>query len=287
MRTTSCLVAALVAAASGSALADIVIDGGASWNGWTSVSSSQATGIWVKGATDRTYDIYRTTFTLTSTQGVSGTRLADGSAGDGSGYTGNDNASLTGGSWQVGDRIIGMGISYTGSTRGSTWFFKIDTGADNVVPASTFGAGDGVTGSAAGDISAYIGNPYFPRGLVRQYSIFTAPSSGSSDNFIVPYGIGHSLAAPVRSFSILDPGSQVLARSIQFFINVDAVLRSNGGATFGEGSLAAPSNLGFWEGDQTGAWNGTQFTQQVFAIPAPSVLAMLGLAGVAASRRRR
>jgi hypothetical protein len=45
MRTTSCLVAALVAAGSGSALADIVIDGGASWSGWSSVASSQTSGV--------------------------------------------------------------------------------------------------------------------------------------------------------------------------------------------------------------------------------------------------
>jgi hypothetical protein len=287
MRTTSCLVAALVAAGSGSALADIVIDGGASWSGWSSVASSQTSGVWINGATNRTYDIYRTSFTLSATQGVSGTRLADGAPGDGSGYTGDNAASLTSGSWQVGDRIIGMGIAYTGSTRGATWFFHTDRNGDSKSAASSFGASDGVSTSNAGDTSSYISNVFFPRGQVSQYSIFTSFSSDGTNNFIFPYGQLPSLAMPVRSFSILEAGSAVRSQSMQFFINVDAVLRSNGGATYGEGTIAPPDRIGFWEGDNTAGWNGTQFTQQIFEIPAPSGLAMVGLAVAVAARRRR
>jgi hypothetical protein len=65
------------------------------------------------------------------------------------------------------------------------------------------------------------------------------------------------------------------------------VLRSNGGATYGEGTIAPPDRIGFWEGDNTAGWNGTQFTQQIFEIPAPSGLAMVGLAVAVAARRRR
>ena len=67
-------------------------------------------------------------------------------------------------------------------------------------------------------------------------------------------------------------------------MNIDAILRSNGGATYGEGAIDDLTKLGFWEGDET-LGQGV-FSQQIFAIPAPGAMALLGLAGIVGRRRR-
>ncbi len=284
------LVASLALAGAASAQS-VDINGGNSWNGWNSVGNSQTSGIWTRGSTTRTFEIYSTSFVLSAGQTVGGTRIADGTAGNGTGYTGDTAASLFSGSWQAGDRIVGMGVQYTGSTRGSTFFFHRDAGGNNLAPASSFGANDGVVTFDAGDSSSYLspetnGN----RGRVRQYSVwngFSQNGSPEEGNFIVPFGNVPTLAMPTRSFTVLDSGSMNRVTSAQFFINIDAILRSNGGMTFGDGDFGPNTRFGFWEGDQTAGWNGTQYTHQSFAIPAPGAFALLGLVGLAGARRRR
>jgi hypothetical protein len=186
-----------------------------------------------------------------------------------------------------------MGIQYTGTTRGSTFFFHRDAGGNNQFAASSFGANDGVHSRDVGDSVSYMttlaGNP---RGQVRHYNVRTGPNSSDS---IVPYSWNADPAFgptpfpdfPTRSFAVLDNGSMDLTKSVQYFVNIDAILRSNGGATFGDGDFGLDTRFGFWEGDQTTGWNGTQFTQQIFSIPAPGAFALLGLAGLAGARRRR
>jgi hypothetical protein len=279
---------ALLACASASAQS-VDINGGNSWAGWSSVGNSQTSGTWVKGSTSRTYDIYSTYFVLSAGQTVGGTRIANGAAGDGVGYTGETAGSLFSGAWQAGDRIVGMGVQYTGTTRGSTFFFHRDAGGNNIAAASSFGANDGVFSHDVGDSSSYMttvaGNP---RGQVRQYSVwngFSQNGSPEEGNFNVPYGNMPTAAFPTRSFAVLDNGSMNRITSAQFFINIDAILRSNGGATYGDGDFGLDTRFGFWEGDQVGPGGG--FTQQIFAIPAPGALALLGLAGLAGARRRR
>jgi hypothetical protein len=267
----------------------IDINGGNSWAGWNSVGNSQTSGTWVKGSTSRTYDIYSTYFVLSAGQTVGGTRIANGAAGDGVGYTGETAGSLFSRAWQAGDRIVGMGVQYTGTTRGSTFFFHRDAGGNNIAAASSFGANDGVFSHDVGDSSSYMttvaGNP---RGQVRQYSVwngFSQNGSPEEGNFNVPYGNIPTAAFPTRSFAVLDNGSMNRITSAQFFINIDAILRSNGGATYGDGDFGLDTRFGFWEGDQVGPGGG--FTQQIFAIPAPGAMALLGLAGLAGARRRR
>lgn len=284
------LFTAAVAALPSVAFAQVIdINGGNTWAGWSSVGNSQTSGTWVKGSTSRTYDIYSTSFVLSAGQTVGGTRIANGSAGNGVGYTGETAGSLFSGVWQAGDRIVGMGIQYTGTTRGSTFFFHRDAGGNNIAAASSFGANDGVHSHNVGDSSSYMttvaGNP---RGQVRQYSVwngFSQNGSPEEGNFNVPYGNMPTAAFPTRSFAVLDNGSMNRITSAQFFINIDAILRSNGGATYGDGDFGLDTRFGFWEGDQVGPGGG--FTQQIFAIPAPGAIALLGLAGVVGTRRRR
>jgi hypothetical protein len=281
------LVAAVAALPSVASAQVIDINGGTSWAGWNLAGNSQTSGIWVAGSTNRTYNIYRSEFVLSAGQTVGGTRLADGAAGNGTGYTGDTAASLFSASWQAGDRIIGMGIKYSGSSRGSSFWFHTDTGGNNIQAASSFGAGDGVSSFDAGDTASYIvntSNVAGSRGRVHQYSIwngFSPNGSPENGNYINPYGLTPSFAAPTRSFMVLDSGSAILSTSIQWFINIDAVLRSNGGLTYGDGDFSASTRFGFMEGDSNG------LSQQIFAIPAPGAMALLGLAGLAGARRRR
>jgi hypothetical protein len=242
----------------------------------------------VKGSTTRTYDIYSTSFELSAGQSVGGSRIANGAAGDGVGYTGDLADSLFSGVWQAGDRIVGIGIQYTGSTRGSQFFFHRDAGGNNIAAASSFGANDGVFSHDVGDSSSYMttmaGNP---RGRVRQYSVwngFSPNGSPENGNYITPYGVVPSLAMPTRSFTVLDSGSISNSKSIQYFVNYDAILRSNGGLTFGDGDFGPNTRFGFQESSQTG------FSQQIFpvaAVPEPASMIVLGAGALALVRRRK
>jgi MYXO-CTERM domain-containing protein len=281
------LFVAAVAALPSVASAQVIdINGGNSWGGWSSAGNAQSSGTWVLGSTTRTYNIYSTSFVLSASQTVGGTRLADGAAGNGTGYTGDGAASLFSGSWQAGDRILGMGIQYTGTSRANQFFFLKDAGGNNIAAASSLGAGDGQFSFNVGDTSSYIDNNANGnrRGFVTQYSIwngFSQTGSPQEGNYTTPYGLTPTLAMPTRSFTVLDAGSTTASKSIQYFINVDAALRANGGATYGDGDFGPAARFGFYEAGASGA------TVQIFAIPAPGALALLGLAGVAGTRRRR
>jgi hypothetical protein len=272
----------LVSPVASAALIDI--NGGNSWSGWNVVGNAQTSGVWVLGNTDRTFNIYRSSFVLSASQTVGGTRLADGAAGNGTNYTGDTNSSLFSGSWQAGDRILGVGIGYTGTSAGNFFFFHTDIGGTNIVPASSFGAGDGVLSFDTGDISSFIvtNQNDSTRGRVRQYSVFNGFSSDGGSNFISPYGTNPSEWMPVRSFAVLQPNSAGMVKSIQYFINADAILRQNGGLSFGEGDLlAANTRFAFLESGPGGLSE-----QAVPFVPEPSSLAVVGLAGLAAMRRR-
>ena len=278
----------------------IDINGGSAWAGWNSVGNSQTSGIWVRGSTTRTYDIFSTSFVLNVGQTVGGTRIANGAAGNGVGYTGETQASLFDGVWQAGDRIVGMGLQYTGTTRGSTFFFHRDAGGNNIAAASSFGAADGAFSHNVGDASSYMttlgGNP---RGQVRYYAVwngFSQNGSPAEGNFTAPYSWNANPAFgptafpdfPTRSFSVLGNGSLDEVIGVQYFVNYDAILRSNGGKTFGDGDFGPNTRFGFWEGSAGGG-----YSQQIFSIPVvvpePSSLSLVGI-GVAAmawSLRRR
>jgi len=283
----SLLAISAVALATSAASAQVVdINGGNSWAGWNSAGNAQTAGTWVTGSTTRSYNIFQTYFVLSASQTVGGTRLTDGAAGNGTGYTGDNASSLFSGSWQAGDRILGMGIQYTGGQSGTQFFFLKDAGGNNIQAASSVGAGDGMLSFDVGDTSSYIDNNANGnrRGYVTQYSIwyaFSPNGSPENGNYTTPYGLSPSLAAPARSFTVLDAGSMNASKSIQYFINIDAVLRSNGGATYGDGDFGPATRFGFYEAGASGA------TMQVFAIPAPGALALLGLAGAVGARRRR
>jgi uncharacterized protein (TIGR03382 family) len=70
-------------------------------------------------------------------------------------------------------------------------------------------------------------------------------------------------------------------------MNIDAIQRSNGGATFGEGSFGSTLRVGFMEQGLTGEFSQQIFTVSIIPNPSPVAMALLGLAGLAGARRRR
>lgn len=272
----ACAAAIAVSAACGAAHADIVdINGGTSWHGWSHIGNAQTSGTWVQGSTSRTYEMYSTIFTLDAAQSVGGTRLTDGATGTGSGYTGDSQASLFSGSWRAGDRIVGVGMQYSGSTKLGTIWVHVDWAGDSIHAASSVGASDGVYTANAGDVSIYSlgvtnGGERF---RAKQYSVFTGFTADGGSNYIAPYGAGATTASPARSFAVLASGSATAATSAQYFVNLDAIVRSNVGETFGEGVIGPATKLGFFEADPS--WSG--YTQQVFSIPTSGVAALFGV----------
>ncbi|MFN5708737.1 MAG: PEP-CTERM sorting domain-containing protein [Planctomycetota bacterium] len=256
----------------------VTLNGGSSWGGWSSVGNSKTSGTWVLGSMgtgvlDRTYNIYSTSFVLNAGQTASG--------------TGNNTASLFSGSWQAGDRIVGLGIEYTGTSRGQDFYFHRDTGAVNIKAATSYGAGDGMLSFDVGDSSSYINNNSYP-GLVRQYSVFNGYSANGGSNFITPWGTGgHNLQMPVRSFTVQDMSNTNKSKSVQFLMNIDAILRSNGGETYGEGSFGSTLRLGFMELEAGGGVSQQVFAVQAVPEPGASAVLCLGLASFASRFRRR
>jgi hypothetical protein len=257
------------------------INGGTSWNGWTSVGNSRTAGMWVKGSTTRDYNIYSALFTLEEGQTVGGSRVSDGAGGTGTAYTGDTQASLFSGSWKAGDRIVGVGLQYSGAASLATIWVHVDWAGDSIQAASSVGASDGAYGANAGDLSVFsLGGSGNERFRSKQYSVFTGPSDGGS-NFITPFGMNATTASPARSFAVLASGSAASATSAQYFINLDAIARSNGGAGNGEGLLGPSTKVGFMEADSS--WN---LSQQVFSVPTPGAIALIGASLVPLARLR-
>jgi len=87
--------------------ATIDINGGASWVGWTAAGNAQNASSYVQGSGTRNYQMYRTDFTLDAAQTLGA-----------SANVGDNAASLFSGSWQAGDQILGLGLSYGGGQSG-------------------------------------------------------------------------------------------------------------------------------------------------------------------------
>jgi hypothetical protein len=189
---------------------------------------------------------------------------------------GDNAASLFSGSWQAGDQILGLGLSYGGGQSGISFFFHLDMAGDSIQSASELGASAGNYSANAGDTSAYFTGGASGSNKFRNltYSVFNAYTPNGSNNFTVPYGAGGNLNAPGRGFAVLAPSSTSSVGSAQFFFNLSAMARGNGGAGFGEGTYGNSSRVGFFESGSAGA--AQVFSQQVFAnssaVPLPAAV---------------
>lgn len=236
----------------------IALDGGASWTGWDFVASSLTAGYWVEGTTDRTFSIYYARFLLDEAQQVTASTLAAGAPGNGVDITGD--TQLFVGDWQAGDRIVGIGLDYTGATAMTRVFVHLDFDGAHIIPASSVGAADGTISWDVGDTSSFFTSDGNGRFRLYQHAVFNGPSSDGGSNFDVVWGgPPPGTPGPGRSFVVLAPGSTTHAVSGQFLLDLDALVRL--GVT-GQGACGADTRIGFQEADLSGS--APSYTQQVF-----------------------
>ncbi len=123
--------------------APVVLTGNPATDGWTFVGNSvgNAPVIWARdnGAPRVNYDVYRKTFTL----GAGDTFSTPGA------FAGSAGGALVGGSWAVGDLIIGIGVTSLADLSSAT--FKVDlAGTGTWTAAPSVGAAGGIASFSGG-----------------------------------------------------------------------------------------------------------------------------------------
>jgi len=175
-------------------------------DGWSLIGNSRDTSnvIWARGGT-LDYSVYLNTFRLAA--GDSFTGSAQGSAA----------GALVGGSWLVGDRIIGLGLSSSSLLNSST--IKIDFGGTGTwTPAPSVGGTGGIAGfSASGNGSISAQN--------NQSGAFFAPAPSTyrdmSGGF---FSTGINFTSALRVWAVLaDTGPN--ASSMEWLVNYDELDR--------------------------------------------------------------
>jgi hypothetical protein len=201
---------------------------------------------------------------------VTAPTLAIGDPGDGTSLTG-DTGDLFGDYWRAGDRIVGIGIAYTGAAQMTRAFFQIDYTGNTIMPASAVGAVDGVLTFDAGDSASFftseIGAP--DRFREQSYAVFTGFTPDGSSNFVRVYTqpLPPTPGGPSRSLVVLASGSTQFATSAQYLHDLDATARMNGGTGDGEGSCGPATELGFVEADFVTAMAQTAIVMPIGACP--------------------
>ncbi len=210
------LFACLAALGSGAASAATVsLTGNPAADGWTLVGNSRdATNIiWARG-NDTNYNAFITTFHLSAGQSFTGT-----------GFRGNDGGLQVSGGWQVGDRILGLGITSTTNLGSAT--FKVDFGGagsfapapvlDGVGGVASFGAGGGPGAIQAQSLQAIPNGQY--RALDQQYK----DQAGN----VTAAGAGIEYESALRAWALVDgiDENSLTFNEMAFLVNYDQLLR--------------------------------------------------------------
>lgn len=262
-----------------SAALAVTLTGDPAADGWTLHGNSQALGIWGAQSQATNFDLYTTSFVLSSTDSVSGTDR------------GNTAASLHLGSFQDGDRIFAIGVKWGGGQVGySTAFVKVDPNhTGSFQPASTLGGTDGrVSGATDGGNGTFQANfvGYKTNRAFSYYIVYTPAGNATTPygtNFLnylaTPTSAGpFHIALPMRAFGIASTPPDW--SSFEILFDEDAQQR----AGYGEGTfnLFNGWNFVFTAGNASGQYTDTVVTNvnaRVLAIPAlsKSGLAFLAL----------
>lgn len=312
MRTSSALVSGSLIAAvvASSAAASTVpdINGGASWNGWTSAGQSDQVGVWgaTGGGNGTVYEIYQTVFRINPYQNRAtlgagyqgGTTPSNGTGwpfGFGSNtrpYTPSDPSSGPGFfGWD--NLIYGVGIRrVSGTGTMGTQTISFDIGNDSYAAASSVGGTDGrvstSTYSQTGDLNYQASSGYNGSSLGLQLG--TGTFYGGPTNFqsyLSNAGADFALRAFGNGFNA------------QYFFDITAMnaYYSQTGANAINPSAWGSTRMGLI-GSQIrlsidlGGMGSRTFLQSMTLsapnlIPAPGAIALLGLSGLARGRRRQ
>jgi MYXO-CTERM domain-containing protein len=259
---------AAVAVAGSAMAATVDTNGGASWTGWTAGGVSNALGTWASGTTTGTvYRIYQTVFTFNNnTMSL------------GSGYAGN---TFTGGpGFANGNTIYGLGIErVSGSGTLGTLTIGFDLGNDSYQAASSVGGTDGRVSTSSWSQNKDF-NVQFTSAGVNQYSVQTGNGTGYSgtSNFVNSGNSGG------LTFAMRGAGNGL---NYQMFFDI-SYMNANYTVT-GAGAAPVIGNIGsfFRLSVDTGTSNNAARTAvQSVQVPAPGAVALVGLAGLMARRRK-
>jgi len=214
----------------------VEINGGLSWGGWTKVGNSLDVGIWGSGSTTRSFDIYTSAFTFSSTDLITGgpdqVRYSGAPVGFAAGAYSN-------GAFTVGHTILGIGLAMNASASpvGDT-FVSFAMGLDRFKAASSVGASDGKVSLSKygkqGDFSTWMATTNGPSNLgVLKDNGTLQGGSGAISN--LPGGIGSGTA---YDFAFREFRQGTTGGSEQFFFDLTAMQ-----ALYGSGGSLATDNL--------------------------------------------
>jgi len=259
------------------------VDGGASWSGWTSGGNSLALGNYVRGNGLFDYEMYTTAFSLSGGSPLLGT------------------------GWQAGDSVLAIGglINQAALNENLSQSVRLVAkfGTDaNAFSASTFvptgGNGNGsFSGGAGGDGAILIGTDgptngpghLNPTTTGTNTSIFVGPGApGPGVVYTMPISqrydsgsVDTSITTDIGKFVFLFDSGNVLS-SWQIFLNrsllADVLPAGEEVPDLGHRAIMTLQR----------STSSTLFTDSLITVvPTPSSAALLGLAGLAAARRRR
>jgi len=119
------------------------LNGGSSWNGWTSKGTSDQLGVYGSGLASARYEVYATTFAFDN-HSVSGGPVGGGPTGGASGF---GTGAFSTGAFANGNRMLGIGVRVIGggSLFGFTPTVRFDLDNDSYLAASSVGGSDGQT----------------------------------------------------------------------------------------------------------------------------------------------
>lgn len=218
LRTFVCTVSAVLGIAY-AADAAVSIDGGSSWNGWTSVGMSNQLGVYGSGSTNEVYEVYSTVFSFNN-DSVSGGAVGGGPTG---GPTGFGTGAYSFGAFANGNTILGIGVhKVSGSTITFTPTVRFDLDNDSYQAASSVGGVDGRTSSTTysefRDFTAQFEGANSWRGSTINQQTGNGTFYGGPSSFAtIPGGIGSGVSYdyPFRAFAQSD--------SYQMFFDLNAL----------------------------------------------------------------
>lgn len=242
--------------------ASVVIDGGLSWDGWSSYGTSDTLGIYGAGSTANRYEIFTTEFTF---GGHTVTGSPAGSAGLSAG-------AYSGGAFQRGNRMLGVGVRWISGAEvrgGVDTIVRFDFNANSYAAASTVGGTDGRVSSTLYADRGDFNCQFFATDLVpTMLVVFSGPGAWTG---LAAGSVGGDYA--FRGFY------QASTKSYQLIFDLTAMPRiyTNIGGN-AVGAVGEQFRLSI-----RGAGN----TDSVVTIPSVGSLAMLAAGGLVVRGRRR
>ena len=272
--------------------ASFIINGGTTWNGWTSVGLSNQLGVYGSGSSTAVSETYTTVFNFDN-ESVSGGAIGGGPTG---GVTGFGTGTFSNGAFANGNTILGIGVNVIsgGTITGFTPTVRFDRDSDSYIAASSVGGSDGRTSfanwSENRDFTVQFDGGNAWRGTTLTMQAGTGTSNGGPDNpqqLVGGIGSGVSYDWAFRAFA--------QANSYQMFFDLDSMQALYGvNNPFGKntnftgiGSLGNSVRISL---NGLGANNVVFDAPTVNAVPEPASLTLFGLGTIGfaiGSYRRR